>query len=1205
MQIKDLFVSKVTRDIPPVVYFHEQTPEKLADEVKEYIVTGGWPSDHPNFKRVPYGIHEQYVRLLNAISTELEKKPGPSLPTVWISGFYGSGKSSFAKLLGLALDGIALPNGKSLAEAWLARDTSKKKQELNDAWQRLRQKVDPIAVVFDVGSIARDNEHVHSAAIRQLQSRLGYCTADPAVAEFELKLERDGEYENFLEIAKSTLGKTWDEVKTKSLADEEFSLVLSKFDDKKYTSPMSWMMSHGGKTGPGKAPEDAVNDIRDMLKFRRPNATLFMVIDEVSQYVHENRDRQDRLRAFASALGATLKGKAWMLALGQQKLDEESGSSTLIWARDRFPPNLRVDLAPTNIRDVVHKRLLQKTVDGEKELRALFDKHRPELKLYAYGCTDVSAEEFVEVYPMLPGHIDLLLQITSALRARSSRSQGDDQAIRGLLQLLGELFREQKLADESVGHLVTLDKIYEIQHTALDSDTQSSMSRIMNECSSETSDLKIRVAKVVSLLELIQENEPTTADLVARCLYDRLDRGNQVSEITEALDWLKNKNLLGYSEKQGYKIQSTAGEEWERTKRDIGASREVVSELVVDALKFLLAGAEKPKLKDRPFPLGAAFSDGRQMKDEKVADPKDDASVLIDFRFLPAEDRAESDWRNRTKDETIFKDRLVWVCGDTEQVSQRARELCRSQGMVKKYENRRESLTAAKKLLLQSEEIKAEELVGKLKEAVDEAWKSGKFYFQGERYEGGGSFATAVTKVSTAILGTLFQHFDATTITPSELEQLLLPELSGPSVKFMEDFLGILEVDGGRYVPACSGLIPRRVQEFIEKEDGVSGATLLQNFGRPPYGYRPEVIKACVAGLLRGSKIKVQPSDAGEEITAIRDAGVADLFTKDRDFKRADYFPAGEDDVGYSSRARICRFLAEELKITIDTEDHHIADTVAAVFPVQAKRLRDVLNQLNALPNHREPPAVFKKLQNALEACTKNIRQTKATVLAVKKHIDALRDGIQLLNLYESELDDDSVKAVRRLASLQQFQTAQLQEAGVLIGDLVAASDQIDAQLKSDRPWREIASLDNDVQTISSAYREARRQTLSWQGSQCEEAGGRVKLRPDFGKLTADQSHSVLRILENAMDNTTEEAIAPKLIDLRDPFTLRLQRAEEQANDKLDEILSEGDKPMVRKVPLNLHNREINNQADIDRLIDEIRKSLMEQLASGVRIRIT
>ena len=215
MKIEELFLNKVTRNIAPVVYFHEQTPEKLRYEVDEYIITGGWPSEHPNHKRVPNGIHEQYVRLLTAIAKELDKQSGPELPNCWISGFYGSGKSSFAKLLGLALDGIELPGGKSLAEAWLRRDTSPKAKELQAAWHSLRRKIDPIAIVFDVGSIARDNEHVHAAAVRQLQGRLGYCTKDPAVADFELDLERDGHYSDFLTVAEQTLGKSWDEVKGK------------------------------------------------------------------------------------------------------------------------------------------------------------------------------------------------------------------------------------------------------------------------------------------------------------------------------------------------------------------------------------------------------------------------------------------------------------------------------------------------------------------------------------------------------------------------------------------------------------------------------------------------------------------------------------------------------------------------------------------------------------------------------------------------------------------------------------------------------------------------------------------------------------------------------------------------------------------------------------------------------------------------------
>ena len=159
----------------------------------------------------------------------------------------------------------------------------------------------------------------------------------------------------------------------------------------------------------------------------------------------------------------------------------------------------------------------------------------------------------------MPGHIDLILQITSALRTRSSRSQGDDQTIRGLLQLLGELFRSQKLAEREVGALVTLDDVYEVQQTALDSDVQGSMARVLGHCASHELDLAARAAKAVALLELIQDSLPTDAKLVAHCLYDRLDRGSREDAVTEALEELRRRNLLGYSEKHGYKIQSSVG----------------------------------------------------------------------------------------------------------------------------------------------------------------------------------------------------------------------------------------------------------------------------------------------------------------------------------------------------------------------------------------------------------------------------------------------------------------------------------------------------------------------------------------------------------------------------------------------------------------------------------------------------------------------
>ncbi len=76
--------------------------------------------------------------------------------------------------------------------------------ELRAAWSALRQKIDPLAVVFDIGGIARDNEHIHAAAVRQVQHRLGYCSTEPLVADFELNLERDGEWARFEKVARET-----------------------------------------------------------------------------------------------------------------------------------------------------------------------------------------------------------------------------------------------------------------------------------------------------------------------------------------------------------------------------------------------------------------------------------------------------------------------------------------------------------------------------------------------------------------------------------------------------------------------------------------------------------------------------------------------------------------------------------------------------------------------------------------------------------------------------------------------------------------------------------------------------------------------------------------------------------------------------------------------------------------------------------------
>jgi hypothetical protein len=1205
--IRDLFVSDVTRDIPPVVYFHEQSPEKLAAEVAEYIVTGGWPEDHPNHRRVPNGIHEQYVRLLTNMAAELDRAGGPDLPTVWISGFYGSGKSSFAKLLGLALNDTTLPDGTLLADAWVKRDTSPRANELREAWRALRAKVDPLAVVFDIGSIARDNEQIHAAAVRQVQKRLGYCGAEPLVADYELRLERAGEWARFEAAAEATLGQPWTAAKDKPLAEDEFSHVLSVMFPQRYPDPTSWFTARAGDTSRADSPDEAVAAIRDMLAFRRPGATLFLVVDEVSQYVRDNKDRIDRLRAFATALGATLRGKAWLIALGQQKLDEEAGDAFLVWAKDRFPPKLRAHLAATNIRDVVHRRLLQKTPAAESTLRALFEQHRPELKLYAHGCEDVTPDELVDVYPMLPGQIELILQITSALRTRSQRAQGDDQAIRGLLQLLGELFRDQKLADKPVGSLVTLDQMYEVQHTALDSDTQASMARLLAQCDDERERLHVRAAKAVALLEQIQEMTPTDPKLVAQCLYDRLDAGNRLPAVTEALDELRRRGLLGYSEKSGYKIQSSAGEEWDRERRDVPVTRDTIGELVKGELEYLVALPDRPKLQGRPFPWSGVFSDGRRIDNAPLLPSRDESAIVVDCRFLVVEERGESVWVRRS-DEEALRDRLLWVAGDTEQAEHEARELAKSRQMVRKYKPRRESLPAPRKLLLQQEENRSEDLAKRLRDAVAAAWMAGRIYFRARPImpaEQGAAFATALHAAATRVLPDLYPHFIATQVEPKELLQLVQPELSGPSPKFLDGDLGLLELDAGRFVPASNGVVPRRVKEYIDAEGAVSGAALFAHFGGPPFGYTANVVKACVAALLRGGKVRLRP-DSGLEIAAIRDAGVLDLFGKDSDraFKRATIVPAGQDDIGFTARARICAFFEDALGHRMDREDDAIANAVAEFFPRLAQRLRSVQGGLNRLPGSPEGPAELSRLAAALEECIRACRQTKPTVALVKSRLETLRDGVRLLRLFEHELTDPAIRAVSSAHDVVTHQASQLDALGTDASNVRDAAARARAQLARERSWIGIGELDSDVASIRAAYSAERQRLLQWQELETEAAKGRITARSGFEKLTVEERHRVFRPLTQAMPATDPDAVAPALVDLKDPFTVRLQRAEDESNALVDELVSDRSKLPIVVVDLRLRNRELSTAEDVEALIAEVRARLLEQIGRGVRVRL-
>jgi len=1206
MKIQDLFVAKVTRDIPPVVYFHEQSPQKLKDEVGEYIITGGYPDGDPRARRLKSGIHEQFAHLLRAVEAELRKGSGPELPASWISGFYGSGKSSFAKLLGLSLDGKTLPDGTQLVDALLARDESPKHAELAEAWKQLRARVDPIAVVFDIGGVARDDEHIHAAALRQVQARLGYCSKSHLVAEHELKLERDGLWNQFLTVAEQTLKKPWSVAKEEQQADDHFSHVLHKLDSQRYREPMSWIDSRAGaRTGAGSSVREVVESIDAMMHLRAEGKTLFIVVDEVSQYVHQDDNRMLKLQSFVSELGQRLKGLVWLFATGQQKLEDTSQADNIGKLKDRFPASLRVHLHPANIRDVVHKRLLAKKKDQEALLRELFQRHRADLKLYGYGCEDITEEDFLEIYPMLPGQVDLLMKITSNLRTRSTRVQGDAHAIRGLLQLLGELFREQELGEREVGELVTLDAIFEVQHTALEADVQTTLARIFDHADVRDDALAMRAARAVALLELIQEEEPTTAELVARCLYRRLGEGNQVQAVSQALERLRAANLVAYSEKHGYKVQSSAGQEWERERDDIGITAEQLTDVVKDKVKELLGTPERPRHKSRPFPLAAFFSDGKHRNDERIQDPRDESNVTIDFRFLRNRDeRTPAGWIQKSDQEPL-RNRLIWVVGEPSHIESMAREYARSAHMVSRHGARRASLGEKIRLLLE-EEARFEDLDKQLKAAVVDAFLGGSMFFRSRPYEPrslGSAFGTALTAAAERILPDLYPHFTEIAITDAELSELLAKTLSGPSTKFLDGAggLGILTLDAGKYLATCAGAEPSRILQFIEQGGGAAGTTVLAHFGAPPFGYPVDVVRACLAGLLRAGKIRIQPEE-GPPITSVNDPGTRDLFRKDRDLRRADLFPAKEGAISARDKVAIRAFFKKHLDLDLETDNDAFADAVYQQFPGKRERLRVLEGLFDQLPGRPSLPQALTRLAKALEDCRRS-RQVEETVIAVKKNLDALADGLDLLARMTTELTEESIRLVGEVARSRDTELAQLRQQEALAG-LEDDARAVTEQLSGDRPWRGVKSVAQAVERIRQRYIETRRNLINRQNDDAEVVRKKIKGRLGFEKLLPDQLHHVLRPIADALFDTIPEAVAPALGDMQSRFPQRLSAAEEQANERLDDALSKLTEKQVVKVEAGLRGREVEDREQLKAVLKELEDRILPHLDKKSRVRI-
>ena len=470
MKIAELFRRPIGRTIEEVIKVDLADEEIVAMEIDEYVAT-----DH---------IRGQMSDVLHDFQETINS---PSERTnVWVSGFFGSGKSSFAKMLGYLIENPSV-GGHSALDRFKERvDAPAIEALLNTA----HAQAPTLTVFLDLSTgrnVAKEGESIVLPVYRALLERLGY-SRNLLLAELEFDLEGDGDLaafeEAFQRVSKGE--RSWTERRDVGLAKGEASHAMHLLRPEKYTTADSWAKQQE----PMEISANWFAERAMQLLDRRGGGCrrLMFVVDEVGQYVARSVSRMLDLQGLAEALQKR-RGPLWLVVTSQERLEDvldslEGKQVELARVQDRFP--IRVDLLPSDIEEVTSRRVLDKTAAGQdarprpaRREPAQADRQRP-AELGRPERRTPLRTTFVRLYPLVPYQVQLLIDAVSARRAHGGASPILGGSNRTIIKLAQQLVVDPRagLGDEVVGALVTIDRAYDLLESVIPTAWQSEVEQV-------------------------------------------------------------------------------------------------------------------------------------------------------------------------------------------------------------------------------------------------------------------------------------------------------------------------------------------------------------------------------------------------------------------------------------------------------------------------------------------------------------------------------------------------------------------------------------------------------------------------------------------------------------------------------------------------------------------------------------------------------
>ncbi len=581
MKIGEMFAKRIERDLKGVIKVGQDDNQNVKQELEEYVVTRELQKHFRDF-------FEAYKQGITGNTDKMG---------VWISGFFGSGKSHFLKILSYLLENKEV--GGKTALSYFEED-EKIKDPMVLADMRLAASVPTDVILFNIDSKSEMNgkenkEAILSVFLKVFNEMQGFYGAIPALADVERNLTEIGRYEEFESAFEAAFGTPWKEARS------DFDFIQDDFVD--VLVDMDYMSEAAARNLCEKATrpyaitiEDFAALVKKYLDSKENNHHLVFLVDEIGQYIGDNSALMLNLQTVVENLGIACKGKAWVIVTSQQDIDAITKTKGNDFSKIQGRFDTRLSLSSANVDEVIRERILKKTETAAQTLALYYDEKETiiknlilfrdsaEKKLYA------SRGDFAEVYPFVPYQFNLLGSVLTAIRIYGASGKHLAEGERSMLALFKE--SAVRLKEEETGKLVPFHMFYDALEQFLDHSHKGVISRALDneylnpEHAEDCFD--VNVLKTLFMIKYIKEIKANIENITSLMIADvEDDRMEVAAKVDEALKRLIRQTLV---QKNGDLYVFLTDEEQEinlaikNQPIDAGEITAKVSELIFDGL---------------------------------------------------------------------------------------------------------------------------------------------------------------------------------------------------------------------------------------------------------------------------------------------------------------------------------------------------------------------------------------------------------------------------------------------------------------------------------------------------------------------------------------------------------------------------------------------------------------------------------------------